>query len=395
MEIETLNEERLGYWCSRIDIPEGAQAALVQKLHETMSDPRLLAIFQDFYHNTVLPGRWPEDWDHPLPFDPYVKERFGEEGASLFYLLAYMSGLPAAEALYHQMGVGMDIFHDTFLDIRIWLLRAFEEHQRWRFGQFQWIALHLKGEIFRLGRLQFALKEYEEHPIVLRHKTSGEIRLLCGPEIPLRPDGYALGAGRWTEDQPIEGEGWHAIFEETPQGWRGNLIAPLGYALREPVCLPKTEWEIALRHGDTLLDFHIPRGDKMSMEECRDSVRRGYAFYAEHAPHRPIKAGFCHTWFFTPQLQQILPRESNIVRFQREFYLFPYPGSAAFLWDYTFGGWVKDPAAAPRDTSLQRAVLSWLDQGGELFDLPGLMFHTADQWGAQPYFTAWEEQHAK
>jgi hypothetical protein len=36
-------------------------------------------------------------------------------------------------------------------------------------------------------------------------------------------------------------------------------------------------------------------------------------------------------------------------------------------------------------------VLNWIEQGGELFDLPGLMFHKADSWGTQPYFTAWEK----
>jgi hypothetical protein len=331
------------------------------------------------------------EWDAPLPFDPRIRERFGEPGMTMFYLLAYLSGLPAAEQMYIRRGIGLDIFHDTFLDIRIWLLRAYEEHHTWCFDEFKWIALHLKGEIYRLGRLQFALTRYAEHfdAFAFRNKYTGEIMLLCKPKIALREDGYALGAGRMQEEQPIEGEGWHAIFEETAQGWRGNRVVPLGYALREPVFLPKADWEIALQEGDTLLDFHIPRGEKMTMEECRESLRRGYELFERLEPERTIKGGFCHTWFFTPQIQRFLPPESNLVRFQREFYLFPYAGTPRFLWDYTFGRWIK-PETAPRDTSLRRAVLDWIEQGGELFDLPGLMFHTADRWGTQPYFTAWE-----
>jgi hypothetical protein len=357
MDIEVLKEDRLRYWCSRIEIPDGAADELAQKAREIYAEPQLMEIFTSFYKNIVLPGNWHTEWDAPLQFDPHITERYGEAGTTMFYLLAYMSGLPAVEQMYIRRGISLDIFHDTLLDIRIWLLRAYEEHHLWRFGQFQWIALHLQGLIFRLGRLQFALRDYDDHVHAFRHRETCEIMLLCGPEIPLRADGYALGAGRADEDLPVEGEGWHAIFEETENGWRGNRVVPLGYALREPVFLSKTEWEVALQKGDTLLDFHIPRGEKMTMEECRESLRRGYEFFEWLEPERKIKAGFCHTWFFTPQIQKFLPLESNIVRFQREFYLFPYPGTPGFLWDYTFGKWIKPETAPGRClTGSSRAV---------------------------------------
>jgi hypothetical protein len=76
-----------------------------------------------------------------------------------------------------------------------------------------------------------------------------------------------------------------------------------------------------------------------------------------------------------------------VVRFQREFYLFPFPGGPGFLWNFVFGEKITDPAAAPRDTSLRRAVLDWLAAGNELFDLPGVAFHSPDAWGSQPYMS--------
>jgi hypothetical protein len=89
---------------------------------------------------------------------------------------------------------------------------------------------------------------------------------------------------------------------------------------------------------------------------------------------------------FTPQLQQILPPESNIVRFQREFYLYPHPGSPKFLWNFVFGEKYPDVTTAPRDTELRNSVLDWLEQDNELFDLPGVMLHTPEDWGTQPYY---------
>ena len=131
--------------------------------------------------------------------------------------------------------------------------------------------------------------------------------------------------------------------------------------------------------------FHIPRKDRFTMIDCQDSVRQAFKFFPRYYPDRPFKAGYCHTWFFSPQLQKIAASESNIVRFQREFYLYPYAGKLGFLWTYVFGEGVKDRASAPSRTTLQRAVLSWIDHGGEIFDLPGVMFHGPEEWGTEPY----------
>ena len=52
----------------------------------------------------------------------------------------------------------------------------------------------------------------------------------------------------------------------------------------------------------------------------------------------------------------------------------------------------RDPAKAPRDTSLRRGVLDWLAAGKELFDLPGVLFHAPEEWGTQPYMSAWDKE---
>ncbi len=147
-----------------------------------------------------------------------------------------------------------------------------------------------------------------------------------------------------------------------------------------------------MQKGDTVLDMHIARGASFTPAECQDSLRCAFDFFARYEPGRPFKAGYCHTWFFSPQLQQILPPESNIVAFQREFYLYPFAGKSAFLWAYVFGQKYPTPAGAPRDTRLRRAVLDWLEGGGEIFDLPGVMFHGPEAWGQQPYMRRWERR---
>ena len=314
------------------------------------------------------------------------------ECTALFYLLAYLSALPYAEREYTRREIGLDIFHDTMTDIRNWLVQRSELDGRWSFDQFSWIWRHLNCELFRLGRLQFMLKPFDGGISAFRHKTSAEYRLLADPNVTLRADGAALGAGRSTPTDPFYREnprpgdiGWQAVFEASPEGWRGNPVTPYGNVQPGAVFLASSTWERVLQNGDTVLDMHIPRQDPFTVAACRDSLRRAFEFFQQQAPERPFRASTCHTWFYSPQLQQILPAESNIVRFQREAYLYPFPGTPGFLWEYVFGEKVKSLAEAPRDTSLRRAVLDWMNAGGELFDLAGVMFHGPDEWGSQPY----------
>jgi len=41
---------------------------------------------------------------------------------------------------------------------------------------------------------------------------------------------------------------------------------------------------------------------------------------------------------------------------------------------------------------LQRGVLDWIDHGGEIFDLPGILFHSPEEWGTQPYMRRFMEK---
>ena len=395
MEIELLDDNQLRAWCRRLDLPAAAVEELAIIAQFVRQDETLRAIFEDFHCQTALEGRWHREWT-PLPFDERVQAALGER-VSLFYLLAYLAALPYSEREYRRRGIGMDIFQATMSDLRIWFCHEFDLDGEWTFRQFSWIWRHLSCELFRLGRMQYMLKAFDGSVRAFCSRATAEIRLLAGPEMLLRADGYSLGAGRSNPRDPFYQERpqsieevWSPVYEERTDGWRGHPVSPYGCVLKDPLLLPRAEWEPVLQPGDTVLDMHIPRSAPFTLEDCRDSLRQAFEFFQQQAPHDPFKAAYCHTWFFTPQLQHILPRESNILRFQREFYLYPFPGTPGFLWDYVFGEKVHSLAEAPRDNALRRSVLDWLEAGGELFDLAGVMFHGPDEWGSQPYMSRWD-----
>lgn len=393
MEIEILHPERLRAWCERLGYPSNATETLEAVASRVRSDSTLEQFFAEFYEKTSLKGEWHREWD-PLPFDPLVVGTLGDQ-ASLFYLLAYMAALPHAEKQYRRRKIAPAIFDDTMQDLSTWLCHRYDLDGKWSFDQFMWVWRHLTCELFRIGRLQYVHAPFEGGVTALRNKNNRQVILLVDPEIPLRPDGYAAGAGHSElQERPPEGPSWSATFTASDEGWHGHLVSPYGFVCREPAFYARSDWELALQRGDAILDIHIPRSGPFTVDACRDSIHCAQAFFAEQFPQQPVKALFCHTWFFTPQLQQILPPHSNIVRFQREFYLYPFPGGPGFLWGFVFGEKHTSLADAPRDTFLRARVIEWLEQGHELFDLPGVAFHGPEEWGTQPYMSDWDSKNA-
>lgn len=385
MEMELLNPNRLRYWCSVIDLPEGAIDALAEMAARVNAEPVLAEVFAAFYEKHVVRGEWKRDW-HPFPFDPAIEGACGED-ASLFYLLAHLAGLPKAWAQYEKLGIGIDIFKMTMLDFKLYAQDYFDGHGRWGFAIFPWVWRHLSAELFRLGRLQYMLIPFPGGITGFRRKSDGAYLLAADPGVPLRADGYAWGAGRasGTELPPEDRETWRPIFEKGSEGWKVNVVSARGQVQRRPVLLSSAEWEIMLQSGDTVLDTHIPRKNSFTVDDCKESYSMAVRFFRQTFPDRLHKALFCHTWMFAPQLSEVLPERSNVLGFQREFYLYPFPGTADNVWRFVFGDIYADVAAAPRDTSLRRELADWFAKGGEAFELPGVMFHGPGQWGTQPH----------
>jgi hypothetical protein len=68
--------------------------------------------------------------------------------------------------------------------------------------------------------------------------------------------------------------------------------------------------------GDGLLDVHIPETrQSLDPEACDASFARAREVFPSHHTMR------CRSWLIDPQLADVLPESSNIVRFQRRFEL--------------------------------------------------------------------------
>ena len=115
-----------------------------------------------------------------------------------------------------------------------------------------------------------------------------------------------------------------------------------------------------------VLSTHIPRSGPLTPDGVDASFRWAQRFFAQHFPDRPADAFVCYSWLLDPELAVALPAASNIARFQRRWTLESEPAvgddDAIF---FTFNRRPPvDLDALPRDTTLQRAILDRLREGG-------------------------------
>jgi len=236
------------------------------------------------------------------------------------------------EKLYAARGIDHQILIDTISDLAIWINRHHTWTGEWGLLFADWLIRHLRGKLFRLGRLQF------------------EKSKVFGAEI-------YMNTKRNTVVLPVDGRADDDRFISS------GIVYENGFAVQKNVALDKSEWHAVLRIDDPFLNVHIPAGESLSEEACLDSFARAKDFYKDY----PYKAYGCFTWLFDTAFDEFLPRESNIRKFRELFLRFPHGGEDYAGLDYVFVNVNKDNiASAPRDTFLRRKIADHILSGGKL-----------------------------
>ncbi len=356
---------------------DGAICSAVQGLADDvrLNDEALRFLWHCHYlafMRTDYPGRRIRSW-------PDHRAWLGNQGP-LFNALLFLTGVPRARARHEERGIPREVSVSTLSDYELWIHEYHDLTGQWGLREIGWLHHHFRGEIFRLGRLQFLIEPFDIPVVIYRNRATRAVCALAEADRGVRYDGRYVGANS---------PGQKTAFTTVGSGCGdvvGNPINPDGLVEQCTVRLPAGEWDPVAERGAPALSFHIPKDGPLDFDECGESFRRAVAFYPRYFPEWAYRCFFSESWLYDVTLGQVLPPASNIVRFQREFYLAPLPNADdAQLFERVFGHKPKNLATLPRNTSLRKAVLDHADAGGSFYGAGAFIFSEDLAWGESVY----------
>lgn len=181
---------------------------------------------------------------------------------------------------------------------------------------------------------------------------------------------------------------WKAIECHNVYGIWGTFVAPwfsgffnltrftLGRLQYELVPFPKEIPFLEKRTSDVevAINTHIPSSGKLDHKECIFSYKKAAVFWNKYFQvENPVF--ICNSWLLYPELERLLPYESNILKFQRDYLI--YESSQDIkgeeLWRIFAQEYDGSPERLIEKTSLQRACKRWLMDGKVLGTSKGVL----------------------
>lgn len=77
--------------------------------------------------------------------------------------------------------------------------------------------------------------------------------------------------------------------------------------------------KLPFSYGEKLIYVHIPQGEKLDTERCKDSFRMAELFFKKHFPRYDYKWYFCESWLLYEGNKDFMAEDSNILAFASLF----------------------------------------------------------------------------
>ena len=133
-----------------------------------------------------------------------------------------------------------------------------------------------------------------------------------------------------------------------------------------------------LNEDSPVINMHIPRtGTPLSPAGCDEAFRLAADFFRPRIGEHPL-VFVCHSWLLYPAQREFLSPKSNLIAFMDRFELLEgkdYEDSHPHLWRLFDRNYDGNPDHLPYDTSLRRAYVDRIKQGGKTGEGYGLFFY--------------------
>ncbi len=128
-----------------------------------------------------------------------------------------------------------------------------------------------------------------------------------------------------------------------------------------PYVLKNKNVHANIRIGETVLNVHIPQGEKLLKEECEKSFSMAEGFFES----LPYKAFICDSWLLCERNREFMSEDSNIIRFSEMFEILGSSEFSSQTVERVFGKKERDPLLYPENTTLQRQCKAYILSGGK------------------------------
>jgi len=292
---------------------------------------------------------------------------FPEEEHPFFALLCLIPAIPKIHRFLEKRNLPEDVIQNTLgqFEACIFIYALRFDHLGLNKRYFDWLQHYVDCEILNINRLRFEILTLEDPIYLLRSRITGEqVLLMGGPEM--------NAEGLYADTPPVEPCAFCAHFRETDHFFQGNPVSPRGRCLPRTQQLPKTEYDLILKPGDTCLSVHIPDQGDFSRESCEQSYSRAADIFRSHFPELSVKAFHCHSWMMAPELEDILKPGSRITAFSSRYLRYPIPTRGEDVLNFVFLLKYKTYEDLAEDTSLQRALKKRYVNGEYLYEYGGI-----------------------
>lgn len=269
---------------ARIGLPSDAVAAVGETIAHIAQNPALAERFDRLA--ALLRDAPPDDAVTAVEREG-LEELLGVPRARAFYLCLVLTEIAAAEARHRARDVSPEISRATLADIGIWVA-----HYRAQLGYVGitkeivgWSQRYLRGELYRIGILQFDAMPFDGSIRAYRERTSRRVALTT-------LDGTAI--------DPTTGDPASAPAPPLDEGW-----------------------DLVLEPGVPVLDMHIPAGTKIDVRGVAHAIRDAYRFFETLRPDLAPVGSCGEAWLLDPQMRQLLPNNVGLHGIQMACSLYP------------------------------------------------------------------------
>lgn len=131
--------------------------------------------------------------------------------------------------------------------------------------------------------------------------------------------------------------------------------------------LGRLQFEEMISEGESVINVHIPQGEKLDRDACIASFENAFNRYGKEIQY------ICHSWLLYPGLSKVLDEASNIIKFQQLFQVIRVDYEDREAEWRIFGRVDKMIKSYPEDTALQRKAKEYLLQGRALGNGLGIL----------------------